>query len=268
MFQDGGLGRNNPIDIVHEEASGLFGSREQIVLSLGTGKVSIATLDRRVDTVANALAKIATKIEREADIFRRRDHFQGSYFRFNVPSSGDKGLIESDVDDLSYLRMMTAIYLDDTKTSQELKACIEKLVETDLSRTQTTTERSKEIAAPPTEPSYMGKDSGYASYSSASVKQVEDNRAEEAFDIMSLKTTSSHVQVGEQDRGAGMDAFARDVVQSLDPDLSAHIEDHQGVLCTIQNALRAFSYSLEGGLRMEESKDRRRAARFIRQEHQ
>lgn len=262
------MARNNPVDIVHEEASGLFGSRKQIILSLGAGKVSTAALDPRVKTFANDLAKIATETERDADIFRRRDHFHGSYFRFNVPSIGEQGLVESDGHGLMYLQKMTETYLDDTKTSHELKACIEKLLETDLSRPQTTTERSKEMASAPTEPSSMGKDSGYASNSSTSVKQVEANHVEEASDTMSLKTTSSHVQVGEQDRLAGMNAFARDVVQSLDPDLTANIEDHQGVLCAIQNALRAFSYSLEGQLHMEESKDRRRAARFIRQEHQ
>lgn len=132
-YRDGGLMYNNPVALVHAEASEVFGNREQTIISLGTGRISTRRFDPNLLTIAKDLAEIATNTERQADDFYRRDDSkaakEGRYFRFNVPEIGDSGLAEATKDDLNYLVKMTEGYLDSPETSDKLLSCSERLAE-------------------------------------------------------------------------------------------------------------------------------------------
>jgi predicted acylesterase/phospholipase RssA len=92
-YVDGGLGRNNPIAQVLEEAELVFpGQRVACVISIGTGQARTIAIQKPgwlqqmlpLDVV-RAIQGIATDCERSAEEVARR--FQGMrnvYFRFNV----------------------------------------------------------------------------------------------------------------------------------------------------------------------------------------
>jgi hypothetical protein len=89
-YVDGGMGRNNPIAQVLEEAELVFpGERVACVISLGTGQARTIAIPKRgwlqVLPLIRALRGIATDCERSAQEVAQ--HFRGKpniYFRFNV----------------------------------------------------------------------------------------------------------------------------------------------------------------------------------------
>src|SRR5882672_863744 len=92
-FFDGGMGRNNPIQQVLQEAELMFPDRHvACIVSIGTGQAQTISIPKpdllqRVLPlhVINAMRKIATDCEESAqDATRRFEHTPGVYFRFNV----------------------------------------------------------------------------------------------------------------------------------------------------------------------------------------
>lgn len=130
-YRDGSLMYNNPVALVHAEASEIFSNREQTIISLGTGRASTKPFEPNLLTVAAYLANIATNTERQADEFHRRDNSkaarEGRYFRFSVPEIGDSFLTDATNDDLNYLVKMTEKYIDDPETGSKLQFCSESL---------------------------------------------------------------------------------------------------------------------------------------------
>jgi hypothetical protein len=119
-----------------------------------------------------------------------------------------------------------------------------------------------------TDPSRTTKDSGYGSYEPSSVVQEDVEGQEETADVMSVKTLSSFVDLGLDGRLRDINIFASDLVQSLSPDISEVVEGRELVVAAIQDALRAYSYSLEQQSRLDKTSDERKAAHFVRQQSQ
>jgi len=129
-YSDGGLLYNNPVQLVHGEASEMFEEREQMIVSLGTGIAGIPKrFDPRLHTVAKQLAEIATETERTANNFYRRDDGKkaesGAYFRFNVPGIGDIDMDESKK--LKEVKDLTEAYLEVAEISKKANSCAKQL---------------------------------------------------------------------------------------------------------------------------------------------
>jgi hypothetical protein len=141
----------------------------------------------------------------------------------------------------------------------------------DLTRRIAEGERAKTDSATVayTDPSRTTKDSGYGSYESGSIAQeavVEEQ--EEAFDLKSIRTLSSFVDLGLDGRLRGINIFASDLARSLSPDICEIVEGRELVVVAVQDALRAYSYSLEQQNRPSKLSDERKAAHFVRQQSQ
>ncbi|KAI9667893.1 MAG: hypothetical protein M1821_000713 [Bathelium mastoideum] len=129
-YSDGGLLYNNPVQLVHGEASEMFEKREQMIVSLGTGTAGIPEkFDPRLRTVAYQLAKIAAETETTANNFFRRDDGAaaefGRYFRFNVPGIGDIDMDESKR--LKEIKDLTEAYLEAAEISKKVISCAKQL---------------------------------------------------------------------------------------------------------------------------------------------
>jgi hypothetical protein len=119
------------------------------------------------------------------------------------------------------------------------------------------------------DPSRTAKDSGYGSYESGSIVQEgTEEQKEEASELISVRTLSSFVDLGLHGRLRGINMFASDLVQSLSPDIAEIVEGRELVVVAVQDALRAYSYSLEQQNRFSKLSDERKAAHFIRQQSQ
>jgi hypothetical protein len=119
-----------------------------------------------------------------------------------------------------------------------------------------------------TDHSGIAKDSGYGSYESGSIVQEEVEEQQEASDLQSVRTLSSFVDLGLDGRLRGINIFASDLAQSLSPGIPEVVESRELVVVAVQDALRAYSYSLEQQNRPSKLSDERKAAHFVRQQSQ
>lgn len=119
-----------------------------------------------------------------------------------------------------------------------------------------------------TDPSSIAKDSGYGSYESGSIVQEDVEEQQEASDLQSFRTLSSFVDLGLDGRLRGINIFASDLAHSLSPDIPEVVEGRELVIVAVQDALRAYSYSLEQQNRPSKLSDERKAAHFVRQQSQ
>jgi len=131
-FIDGGMGGNNPIHQVLQEAELMFPDRHiACIVSIGTGQaetISIPKPDwiqRAIPLdVIDAMRKIATDCEASAqDAARRFEHASGIYFRFNV----DQGLQDVGLeqwDKLNEVRAHTGQYIQMVDVNPRLKAAV------------------------------------------------------------------------------------------------------------------------------------------------
>ncbi|KAL5629897.1 hypothetical protein BROUX41_001503 [Berkeleyomyces rouxiae] len=129
-YSDGGLFYNNPVQLVHGEASEVFPNQEQVIVSLGTGMGKPKVFEPYLFNVAQLLADLATETERTANDFYRRDDCKaakaGQYYRFNVPDIGDVGLEE--VQRLGDIKNLTEIYLEGAELGQKINSCAKQLI--------------------------------------------------------------------------------------------------------------------------------------------
>jgi hypothetical protein len=121
----------NPVALVHAEASEMFPGEDTLIVSLGTGIVSIAKFDLSLRTIIPDLVAIATDTERTADDFVRRDGgkamMSDRYFRFNVAGIGGIGLDEAKrVDGIT---KSTEEYLSLQEMRHRKTVCAEQLAE-------------------------------------------------------------------------------------------------------------------------------------------
>ena len=119
-----------------------------------------------------------------------------------------------------------------------------------------------------TDPSSIAKDSGYGSYESGSIVQEDVEEQQEASDSQSVRTLSSFVDLGLNGRLRAISIFASDLAQSLSPDIPESVEGRELVVVAVQDALRAYSYSLEQQNRPSKLSDECKAVRFVRQQSQ
>lgn len=132
-YSDGGLLYNNPVQLVHGEASELFEGREQLIISLGTGTGTPKAFDPNLLNVAKLLSDLATETEKTANDFYRRDNGKaakaGQYFRFNVPSMGDIGLDEAAR--LHEIKLLAEAYLEGAELGEKASTCAKRLGESE-----------------------------------------------------------------------------------------------------------------------------------------
>ena len=86
-FIDGGFCYNNPVQIVKRQAQKLWGKREALIISIGTGNSPITSIGGNCKKIAESLAKIVTQTERTNDDFEEENPKMvesDSFFRFNV----------------------------------------------------------------------------------------------------------------------------------------------------------------------------------------
>ena len=126
-YVDGGMGCNNPVQQVLQEAELMFPDRRvACIISIGTGQahtIGIPKPGRKLQVV-NALRKIATDCEASAQIAARRfERTPGVYFRFNV----EQGLQEVRLEQwerLGEVRAHTGQYIRMADVDRKLDAAV------------------------------------------------------------------------------------------------------------------------------------------------
>ncbi|XP_006461642.1 hypothetical protein AGABI2DRAFT_151295 [Agaricus bisporus var. bisporus H97] len=118
-FIDGGLGRNNPSQVVLEEANVLFGARQiGCLVSIGTGQAGVNEIKKPglwqqilPTDVIDALKRITTDCEStHEDVLRRFSKLPNTYFRLNV-DQGMQGIELSEWEKLSNVEAHTMQYM-------------------------------------------------------------------------------------------------------------------------------------------------------------
>ncbi|PQE29437.1 patatin family protein [Rutstroemia sp. NJR-2017a WRK4] len=101
-FLDAGLGENNPINRLWIEAKSQFGPgalepQIRCLLSIGTGRPSLAAFGERLKDVGQSIIDIATETTKTANNFYEMHEEltnRDGYFRFNPPDISEIGLDE------------------------------------------------------------------------------------------------------------------------------------------------------------------------------
>jgi predicted acylesterase/phospholipase RssA len=124
-FVDGGLGKNNPVNLVIREARSLWPTRPfAVVVSLGTGMPQMKPVGTKATEVLATCIRLATDAENTAREFRERQPHMvqmHKYFRFNV----EQGLQNVGMEEWktlgSVVEPATKDYLD--KIQGEIEIC-------------------------------------------------------------------------------------------------------------------------------------------------
>ncbi|KAH9875045.1 hypothetical protein J1614_004533 [Plenodomus biglobosus] len=105
VFVDGGVGFNNPVNELYDEASTQLIKADQdlddhirVLVSLGTGKPALRGFGSKVTEVAESIIKMASETQHTADTFdraHRRLVERDGYFRFNPPDLNEVALDEA-----------------------------------------------------------------------------------------------------------------------------------------------------------------------------
>lgn len=136
-FIDAGIGHNNPVKQVHQEALRIFPQNRKIscIVSIGTGQTAPVVCD---DTklknkflhlsVIEAIAKVVTDCEKtaeEMELYFRDSKDQ--YFRFNVDRGLDQICLQ-EWDKLNEVRTYTNGYLRTSQVSTQIDKVVTALV--------------------------------------------------------------------------------------------------------------------------------------------
>jgi predicted acylesterase/phospholipase RssA len=131
-FIDGGVGRNNPMSQVFEEAELVFPGRlVACAISLGTGQAKTIAIRKPSPfqrilpfDVVNTMVQIATDCERMAEETSRRfKSFTNFYFRFNV-EHGLQNVTLSQWDRLGEVTTHTNQYMSKSEVDQKVDAAV------------------------------------------------------------------------------------------------------------------------------------------------
>ena len=140
QFVDEDLLDNNAIHLfVRREAEKIWPERDALVISIGTGSAPGGHFEGGIKKVVEAMETILTQTERTGDDFDQShratvDH--GLLFRFNVAH----GLAQTDLEgykEVNSTADATETYSDNGETEQKMKACVERLLETQSEVTMT-----------------------------------------------------------------------------------------------------------------------------------
>src|SRR6266852_6476238 len=127
-FIDGGLGRNNPSQVVLNEAKALFGARLiGCLVSIGTGQPEVIGIKKPglfqqfIPTdVIDALKEIATDCnDTHQTMLGLFDNLPNTYFRLNV-EQGMQGIELSEWEKLSNVEAHTAQYMGKREVGEKL----------------------------------------------------------------------------------------------------------------------------------------------------
>ncbi|KAK3938525.1 hypothetical protein QBC46DRAFT_265149, partial [Diplogelasinospora grovesii] len=132
-FVDSGLGYNNPIEQVLDEARRVFpGRKVAYIVSIGTGLARVITFPDSLKTnplkLINALKDIATKSDTTAERVQRRfREIKDTYFRFNM----DRGLNHIQLEEwenLGQVRTYTTGYMEQDTVSSHFDTVVTALL--------------------------------------------------------------------------------------------------------------------------------------------
>jgi len=133
-YLDGAKGANNPIRQLWSAAKdiwreGRFDGRLNCIVSIGTGRPSIAPFGTSIADVAETLLAIATDTEETAESFARENSDlirSKKYFRLNV-DRGLEGIGLERSDKASMIVAATRTYLESQATYESVLDCKNKL---------------------------------------------------------------------------------------------------------------------------------------------
>ena len=197
-FIDGGIGANNPLRILLQEAKlswtkGTFEDKLGCIVSIGSGIVSLKGFGESLPDIWMGLMHLATDSEREAEYFsREHPSLAPVYFRFNVHS----GLENVGLDEWGQKTVVHAATVKTETIRAELLACGELLGASrawpwsdikDLDENYLVKSAGDAFA---TSPSFS--DSGYSSGSSFFKSDLEYTKAEE--DVYNVFTKDSELE--------------------------------------------------------------------------
>lgn len=118
------------------------------------------------------------------------------------------------------------------------------------------------------------KDSGYVSGPTMSSREdaptiflTPMDRVDEGNDLQSIRSLSTFVDLGEDRRIWSIGTFALNIIDSLSPDISDAIHDSEEARRIIEEALQAFSYSVEREDQFPKLSPERQACTFVRQQN-
>ncbi|KAI9672992.1 MAG: hypothetical protein M1817_003156 [Caeruleum heppii] len=129
-FADGGLGHNNPIRSLMDEAGKLWPSRDSgCIVSIGTGMPASRDLGASFPSLVKSLKEIATDTETVAREFKHEmkskyQSEQNVYFRFNVPHGLENVGLE-EWKEMGRIQTATTDYVSDE--SSQIAACTLRL---------------------------------------------------------------------------------------------------------------------------------------------
>lgn len=133
QFIDGGLGYNNPVGQLWNQAAHEFGGplegKVQCLVSIGTGEPGVPDYDIGAKDLLKRLQKIATDSRDTAEAFyeaRRYDLGRSRYFRFNV-EQGLEDIELGEAQQKARIIELTKIYLAKGKVYDEMEDCTAKL---------------------------------------------------------------------------------------------------------------------------------------------
>lgn len=138
-FVDGGLGANNPVEELWQDAADAFcdADREKLVknvctvVSIGTGIQNYRKFGDNPLSIGNTLLHLATETDKTAETFRKSNpqlYNSARLFRFNV----GRGLAEiglEEASERSQIKGMTDQYLKDEANFRAIRQCAEMLGE-------------------------------------------------------------------------------------------------------------------------------------------
>ena len=132
-FIDGGLGRNNPSQVVLDEAKALFGTRQiGCLVSIGTGQAEVIGIKKPglfqqiIPTdVIDALRAITTDCEATHEaMLGRFANLPNTYFRLNV-EQGMQGIEFSEWEKSSNVEAHTAQYMKKKEIDEKLAVLVD-----------------------------------------------------------------------------------------------------------------------------------------------
>ncbi|KAK6339833.1 hypothetical protein TWF718_009224 [Orbilia javanica] len=130
VFFDGAFAYNNPVSRVYQEAIDLWGSRESLLISIGTGGKPDSSMMGGLKGLFAGILEIALSTEKEDTSFKEAHSKMveaGLFYRFNVPWIGQIGIDNHERLDIIYAA--TTTYLDGVDTIRIMGICVEKAIE-------------------------------------------------------------------------------------------------------------------------------------------
>ncbi|EGX52825.1 hypothetical protein AOL_s00007g161 [Orbilia oligospora ATCC 24927] len=129
-FVDGAFAYNNPVSRVYQEAIDLWGDKESLLISIGTGDKPDSSMTGGLKSLLAGIVDIVLATDKEDREFKE-EHLDlidaGLFYRFNVPGIARIGIEEyKKLDEIS---AVTKSHLSRPDTNRSMKFCVSKAVE-------------------------------------------------------------------------------------------------------------------------------------------